>query len=136
MSGRKIGRFALFAVFIGLFGCGEKSEKAQLGKVSGSVEYQGKPLSQGAIAFIPEKGHSASGKIKDGQIVEVTTYEPGDGAPIGLHQVTISAVDNPNADMYTKTKSVIPVKYTDPKQSGLNAQIKAGENVLKYDLKD
>lgn len=120
-----------------LGGCGgAQSQQSPLGKVTGTVEYNGKPLPQGTIAFISEKARPASGKIKDGQIIEVTTYTSDDGAPIGKHKVTITAVDNPNADMYTKTKSLIPVKYNDPNKSGLTAEIKTGDNALKFDLKD
>ena len=124
------------AVAATIAGCDSRVERATLAKVSGTVHHNGKPLAQGTIAFIPEKGRPASGKIQQGQIVELTTYEPNDGVPLGKHKVTIVSVDQPAAGMYTKTTSLIPPKYNDPSQSGLTAEIQQGSNALKFELND
>lgn len=122
---------------IGLTGCGGgQSVRPPLGKVTGTVTYNDKPLADGTITILPEKGRPASGRIKDGKIVDVTTYDQtGDGAPLGTHPVAIRAVENA-ADMYAKPKLLIPAKYGDTKTSGLSAEIKSGENTLDFKLKD
>jgi len=102
--------------------------------VAGTVTYKNEPLKEGSIAFHPEKGRPAHGKIRDGKIVEVTTETAGDGARVGPVRVTIQAVTG-GSDMYAKHKSLVPDKYGDPSKSGLTAEIKPDANDLKFDLK-
>jgi hypothetical protein len=122
---------------IAFSGCGgEQSVHVPLGKVTGTVTYNDKPLAQGTITILPANGRPASGQIKDGKIIDVTTYDKtGDGAPLGTHPVAIRAVEN-TTDMYAKPKSLVPAKYGDTKTSGLSAEIKSGENTLEFKLKD
>lgn len=128
----------LIILMMGAAGCGEKLDRPDLVQVTGAVTYNDKPLPQGVIVFLPAKGRPASGAIKDGQIVDVTTYDKtGDGIAPGAYQVTVQSLDKPGADMYTATKSLIPTRYNDPVKSGLTADIKPGDNSpLKFELKD
>ena len=119
-----------------LISCGGCSDQPALALVQGSVTYNGKPLASGTIVFYPTEGRSASGEVKDGEIVGVTTFEPKDGVPIGHHKVTIQAWDKPATDMYTQRKSIVPAKYTDVSQTSLSADIEAGMNELTFDLTD
>ena len=104
--------------------------------VSGTVQYNGKPLAQGEISFHPTNGQRpAYGKIKDGEIVEVKTADQ-EGVIVGPCQVKVTSVE-PAADMYTPSRSLIPQRYADPKKSGLTADIKTGQtNEVKFDLKN
>jgi hypothetical protein len=133
-------RLALVAVMLCAcvipMACSGNADRPQLAQASGTVLYKGQPLSQGTIVFHPETGRGASGKIVEGEIVEVTTYEVGDGVPVGKHKVTIQSVDKPDADMYTPTTSLIPEKYNVLSQTDLTADITAGENGLEFELKD
>ena len=105
-------------------------------RVAGTVVYNGKPLESGTIVFYPPKGRSASGKIKDGKIIEVTTLAPNDGAPVGACKVTIQAVTNPN-DMYAEHKSLVPDRYADVNKTDLTATVEKGKaNDFKFELKD
>lgn len=115
-------------------GCGR--DRVPLGHVSGTVTYHGKPLEQGAVVFFPAQGRSSIGTIKDGKIVDVSTYDPADGVSLGMHKVTITARDNPQADMYKATKSIIPDRYSDANRSNLTADIKSGENQFTFALED
>ena len=116
-------------------GCGG-SGRPKLAPVTGVVNYNGEPLSEGMITFQPEEGRSASGKIVDGAITEVTTFDPKDGAPVGTHIVTVSAIPNAE-DMFADHTSLIPLKYADPKKSGLSATIEAGaSNHVEIELTD
>lgn len=109
-------------------GCGDS-----LAQVTGTVEFDGKPLKQGQIGFIPEKGRPSYGTIVDGKIVEVTTKTKGDGLPPGDYKVQITAVENPD-DIY-KSKSLLPARYGNPGTSGFQASIKAGTNTVEFKMK-
>lgn len=113
--------------------------------VTGTVTYQGKPLPSGTIIFESPGSRPATGKIVDGKITEVTTFEPGDGAPPGKHRVAIQAVTEAGsaeaADPgqgtgagYMQSTSLIPTAYGDPSTSGLTAETRPGMNVVKFDL--
>ncbi len=119
-----------------VLGCGG-SDKAKLAPVSGTVTYKDAPLKNGSITFLPESGRSAGGKIVDGQITEVTTYDIGDGSPIGTHKVIITSVESKGEGTQAVTKSLIPAKYGDRVKSGLTATIEAGKkNVVDFKLTD
>ena len=128
-------RLALFCAVLGMcVGCNRG--RASLAPVTGTIEYNGKPLEQGMIVFYPAEGRSATGIIEDGEITEVSTYDPGDGAPLGHVKVVVTSVDRPDADMYTPKKSLIPVKYTQLQTTTLEADIERGKNVLEFQLTD
>jgi hypothetical protein len=120
----------VFLCLLPLAGCGG----SKLATVSGTVTYQGNPLTQGAITFFPENGREAYGKIKDGKIVEVTTHTFGSGAMPGQYRVAIFSEANPD-DMKASHESLISKKYNDPKTSELTADIKPGDNKLTFELK-
>jgi hypothetical protein len=107
-----------------------------LAPVSGTVNYNGKPLAQGEISFHPAGGQRpAYGKIQDGKIVDVKTADK-EGVIVGPCQVGVTSVQAA-ADMYTPSKSLIPQRYADPKKSGLSCEIKKGQtNQVEFELRD
>ena len=115
-------------------GCGSGFNRPKMAKVIGRVTFKGLPLNHGEITFLSADNRPAHGKIIAGQIIEVMTFEPDDGAPIGPCKVAISALENPNADMYTPSKSLLPAKYGNPETSGLTADLKPGENDVNFEL--
>jgi hypothetical protein len=134
---------ALFCVL--LAGC---SDRPKLAKVKGTVTLDGKPLPSGTVTFEAKGTRPATGKIVNGEIVEVTTFDTGDGAPVGSHRVAVTAnaeansavVANPGESSkgpkseYMVGKSLIPAAYNDPNTSGLTAEIKSGENTVELKL--
>lgn len=132
-------------------GCG--SDRTPLGKVSGTVSYQGQPIASGTIIFEVAGARPANGKIVDGKITEVTTYETNDGVPVGQAKIAVFATSAGNAGaavtsgdpgslpapgqsyMDAGAQSLIPAKYNDPSTSGLDREIKEGENTITLDLK-
>lgn len=135
-------------------GCGG-SDRHPLGLVAGTVRYNGQPIASGTIIFEVAGARPANGTIVDGKIVEVTTYDPQDGAPVGDARIAVfatapdspaTAADpaaNPGAPvaigpnyMGGGAKSLIPDKYNNPSTSGLTWTIEQDENVLDLDLKD
>ena len=80
-----------------LSGCSADPNMPKLGKVSGKVTYQGKPLDAGRVVFTPVAGkggaadQSATGEINSDGTYEMTTYNTGDGAVLG--QLIVTVVD-------------------------------------------
>lgn len=89
----------LSSVLLGLtsFGCGSAEQGPERVIVTGNVTFDGKPVSQGEIWFIPAAGREApqaGAIIKEGQY----RVENKGGVPIGACQVKITA-DRPQADV-------------------------------------
>lgn len=91
-------QFALLLLFLLLTGqgCGG-SEQLDVAKVSGTVTCEGKPVTQGAIAFTPVTsgdrsvpGKPALSKINSDGSFQLTTYEQHDGAVVGKHKVSVT----------------------------------------------
>jgi hypothetical protein len=122
-------RLAGVAILLFLAGCGEP----RFAEVKGTVNYDGKPLKEGEIGFMPDNGRPSYAKVVDGQIVDATTHKKGDGVPPGSYKVQITAATD--ADDIYKAKSILPAHYGDAQRSGLSAEIKAGTNTLTFDLK-
>jgi hypothetical protein len=137
------------AVF--LIGCGSDQP---MGEVTGTVTYNGQPVPSGSIVFEVADARPANAKIENGEIKEVTTYEPGDGAPVGLARIAVFATEEgngqpdaaPAADpgsyqpganyMGSGTESLIPARYNDPATSGLTWEIEEGKNEITLELSD
>jgi len=118
-------------------GCG-RSGRPALGRVHGTVSYQGKPLLIGSMIFEVSGARQAQGKIVQGKITEVGTFDRGDGIPVGTARIAVFAyeadVTNASASMNVG-KSLIPNKYNDPSTSGLTWKIESGDNEIILDLK-
>jgi hypothetical protein len=85
------------------------------GSIEGRVTFKGQPLSEGTIAFHPEKGKPVEAKIDpDG------SYKAKQ-VPVGKMRVTIDAKKIP-----------IPVRYTKPDTSGLVIEVAKGDS--KFDI--
>jgi len=138
--GRRVG--LALAVMVGLvgFAC---SGGPPMGRVSGTVKYQGKPLDSGTITFISTDGQrpNATGSIDAQGYYRLQTAEPGDGALVGEYKVAITDVNSesyntelPGAPLKTPPKSALPKKYQDANTSGLTAKVVSGGNTIPFDL--
>jgi hypothetical protein len=134
-----------------LSGCG--SGRQPLGKVTGTVTFEGEPVREGSIVFEVPGMRPASGKIVDGRITEVTTFDPNDGVPLGVAKIAVHAFGGEGAgagavaahpgdiqptDMsgYMGVQaSLIPPHYNDPASSDLTFEIGRGENNVILELK-
>jgi hypothetical protein len=126
---------------VAVFGCG--SGGPTMGRVSGTVTFQGKPLDSGTVTFIATDGKNpnATGAIKPGGTYSLQTSEPGDGAVVGDYKVAITDVDPssfntplPGAPAAVP-KSAIPKLYQDSSTSGLTAKVESGSNTKDFVLK-
>ncbi|MHC2068511.1 hypothetical protein ACYFX5_13685 [Bremerella sp. T1] len=147
MQPRSTYLLLLFGMLIFSVGC---DSGPQLGQVTGKVTYQGKPLKKGTIIFEVPGSRSSFGEIEGGQIVNVSTFESGDGVPIGEANVAINSYDDSapsaqpssqgnasapgGASQMVVGKNLLPSRYANPATSNLTVTIAAGDNVIDFDL--
>ena len=125
-------RGILWVAVIVVAGCGPST--SETAKVRGTVTLDGKPLTQGIIKIIPERGRAGKGRLQtDGSFI-VMTYEDGDGARVGPAAVTVTAATGGTHEGEER-QWIAPSKFTNPSSSGLTCDIAAGtENVLEITL--
>jgi len=121
-------------------GCAKKGGM-ETAPVSGKVTYRGKALTTGTVMFIPARGPAATGEIGKDGIYKLTTYRPDDGAIIGAHKVTITALQGMEGvlpEVRSGTPGpLVPAKYLNDETSGLTAEVKPKtNNEVNFDLKD
>lgn len=114
-------------------GCGGP----KVGEVSGTVSYDGKPVEQGAIAFVPADGNgpTAGGAIADGKYTVRNV-------PVGTAKVSINAdkggekkivYDNPaRPTVEAATGELLPDKYN--KATELRYDVRPGAQTKDFDL--
>lgn len=111
-----------------------KDSGPQLVPVEGRVLIDGKPLANGYIMFVPERGRPATGKFDQDGKFSLSTFQENDGAVAGRHRVQISGAEQlaPN-----KTRWHAPKKYADFNTSGLTFEIAPGQAVTEvaFDLR-
>lgn len=126
-------------------GCGPT--RPETAPVAGRVTFQGKPVAEGMITFLPEHGRPAIGAIGPDGGYRLTTFETGDGAPPGKYTVTIEArrVTAPPAPKNmkdevnlplgrTKVEWLVPERYARPDTSPLKAEVVRGANTIDFNL--
>jgi hypothetical protein len=99
-------------------------------------------LPHGTIVFTPDAIRGGTGlpvraEIQPDGSYRLKTTETA-GLPPGWYRVTVAAVDtaSPAPGMpFAGPRSLLPVKYRDPEQSGLLCEVKAGkENAINFNL--
>jgi hypothetical protein len=147
-----------------MFGCaGAEGDAGRrpTSPVSGVVTYKGKPVENATVSFICSSGEpiSAFGVTDAEGKFALFTYESGDGAVIGDHQVTVTKTDagkplerrtgedpwnletyNPPSMGVTPppvVKHLVPEKYSVVEKSGLTAKVtEEGPNEFTFNLAD
>ena len=133
-----------------LVGCGSDSPYAP---VSGVVTFDGKPIAEASVAFHPNGGgRPAYGLTRSDGTYVLTSVEQGDGALIGDHRVTITAVKMIESEKAKamkeelgslvdampipppKTVWLIPQSYSKPQTSGLEFTVESGKNSADFAL--
>ena len=145
-----IPKAILILAALGLFfilGCSVDRNRPVLARVIGKVTFNNKPLSKAQIYFFPEKTgiRTAMGETDDQGRYILWTYEQGDGAPVGKHNVTInlrgppqriplhaSAKAEGKGEAYYEQatmegKPLIPPRYFNAITSGLTADVLVGK---------
>ena len=118
-----------------LAGCHQSDSlpSLQVYQVKGKVLLaDGKPLGGGWIYFVP-KGDlplTPSAEIQPDGTFSVVTGGSGEGAPPGEYKVRVETPQLSQAKSRSKTKSVVPFKYTDEDSSGLVVVVRAEPNQI------
>jgi len=124
-------------------GCGPSNPATV--PVHGRVTWQGKPISQGTVAFMPVEGHDdqrrrvAAGRIESDGSYRLSTFGQFDGAMPGSYQVAISDTGEfPFEALETQkpqtTDSVLPARYAIAHTSGLTADVPEGAGSVELDF--
>ncbi|QDU74161.1 hypothetical protein Pan97_11660 [Bremerella volcania] len=112
--------------------------------VQGKITLEGAPIEGATVMFFCEKLKITSyGKTDATGQYQLTTYEPGDGAPAGHYQVSVKKVeqtiiqpsDHPAIPPKSKTSQLLPPQYSDFKSSDLKAVVaEGGTNAFQFNL--
>ncbi|MBN1395137.1 MAG: hypothetical protein JW959_08945 [Pirellulales bacterium] len=100
----------------------------------------GKPIVEETIIFQPVKGRQSIGEIGPDGTCTPTTFEPGDGALLGRHRVSIEARRITETFLPDgaygppKVEWLVPEKYSSSYSSNLTAEVKKGDNKIDFDL--
>lgn len=129
---------SLLLVLAGLLngaGCGGVS-LTETAPVSGTLKYQGQPLADAYIVFLPKEGPRATATSDASGNFQLTTHVPGDGAVPGEHLVLVEKTEPVSPmDPYAKRKSLIPKLFGNPQEATLRKQVESGSNQIVIDLK-
>ena len=62
----------------------------------------------------------------------MTTYHPGDGAPLGLYAATVEYRElvQEGDEQMRNGRNLLPARYANPETSGLRCEVQAGINEL------
>ena len=116
-----VAGLALVAATVFPFGCGKPTPPPPA-KVSGSVAFQGRPLSGGLIVFVPDFDKGNSGKMLAATVQHDGGFQLADGAAVvtpGWYRVAVS--DPPGY-----FDGVFPAPLRRPDRSGLEREVKPG----------
>jgi len=129
-------------------GCGPSRPK--VAKVTGTVTMNGKPVEGATVAFFPQNevtpgvggGRMASGVTDAQGKFKLMTFEPGDGAVLGKHKVTVTLCQDiskkrveGDAPDPANLKWIVPQKYSETGTTPLPIVDVQGALDLPIDIK-
>lgn len=143
---------ALATGLLSLAGCGSGSGLDTI-PIKGEVTYNGKPLGEGTVAYLPVKpgtGRSANGPIGPDGKFSMTTLKRDDGVVPGEYQIVVYAYAPHPGEPQTREEHeamakaggikrgyIIPEKYVAPETSGLTDTVDGNHSGFKkIELKD
>lgn len=149
-------RFVSLSLLVGtllLSGCFSGSDSGPTGTVDGKLTNKGKTLSSDTkVVFMhTSSGVAAFGSTLEDGAYKIDSYNDGN-LPVGLYRVMIQPpasqlgaedeepsaeelLDNPNINKPKKTAAEFAFKYRQLSTSGLEYEVKEGENSFDIDLK-
>jgi hypothetical protein len=121
------------------------SRGPKLVPVSGVVLLDGQPVANAAVLFIPAEGRPAEGTTDAEGKFTLQTFQPGDGALVGLHDVTVTGVRVHGVTATTDGLSdadpgkvryewFVPQRYSVRETSQLKVEVKPGMGPVKLEL--
>jgi hypothetical protein len=134
MLSRGVTLGLLAVLSVSLAGCGGSAASA-----TGTVTYDGTPIDDGTINFVPEK---SDGRKPVGEKITNGKYEipSGRGLAAGKYKVEITWTkaagprkgEKVDPDVTSGSNQALPDKYN--KQTTLTADVKAGSNEINFPL--
>ncbi|WP_339747013.1 hypothetical protein [uncultured Rubinisphaera sp.] len=121
-------------------GCGGGGPKGPSGTVSGTVTYQGQPVTEGVVnIFNTQSSEGGQGQIKSDGSYQIST--PSSQVPVGEYDVyvvpptvtTPDSADGPGGEEY-KVVENIPDKYRSSSTSGLKVTVNEGSNPFNISM--
>jgi hypothetical protein len=129
--------FALLSL-VALNGCGDDGLATY--SVTGSVKVDSKPAEGAMVIFCPVDGSGELSKLRpfahsgpDGTF-EVTTFDPGDGAPAGSYKVIIQWPTKPSEDDRRGSVDRLRGRYMDLERSQLTAKVEGDTELPPFEL--
>jgi hypothetical protein len=116
-------------VLLASTGCG--GSHAGIVPVKGKVTIDGKPVTTGQVYVYAEGQRPATGKIQQDGTYQLSSFAFNDGAPMGTHLATVSAVEG--VDDHTNRWHA-PKKYASETSSELWVTIDGPTDVLNIEL--
>jgi len=133
-----LARVLLCASACALIGCGSSgpAPRTDLVPVTGTLIFEGKPLPDAKIVFIPTDkemtDRPAATVDAEGNFEVFCDDQPG--APPANYRVIVMAF-KPSEDDEQKPPSLIPERYNSDKTSGISANVKEdGDNVFNFKI--
>lgn len=121
-----------------LAGCGTSGDRPELGEVTGTITFNGKPLANAQVAFRPVSGgrYSSGTTDENGQYRLLYILMPKKvwGAKVGEHGIIVSTFlseDDPGGPQPER----MPECYRG-RDSTLKAVVEGGDNVIDFNLSD
>jgi hypothetical protein len=134
---RRLSITWLLLAIVMLIGCSRSLES----QVSGKVTLDGKQTGPGVVVFVSEGGQSnpATGAVDLSGDYFLKTSRAKGLAP-GKYRVSVSIFDQPTdvkpgERSMKQAKLIIPEKYVSATSSGLEFQVKPGNNTIDIELK-
>ena len=112
-------------VAMSLAGCGAGGDRPQLGRVSGTVTLDGKPLPDATVTFRHPQKRASHGTTDENGCYDLIYIRDEKGAAVGTHKVEIDTGTE-------ETPEMVPAKYN--VRTTLTAEVKAGKNNVDFDL--
>ena len=113
--------------------------EAAWGDVSGTVTYDGTPVEDGAISFIPidGKGQGGGGTIKDGKYTATKVSVANMKVQLSGTKVVgkKKVYDTPDSPVMSLTAEVLPPKYSDRDTTELTFEVVPGPSTKNWELK-
>jgi hypothetical protein len=108
--------------------CGKQGGRTQVIPVRGRVLWQGKPLANALVVLHPQNTAQLASlrpvaHADDSGSFELTTYEEGDGAPVGDYAVTIEWRRPAREQDKDPPANQLPARYSRPDSTPLHVTI-------------
>lgn len=128
---------AIWVVVVSLGGCNSRPSTYA---VTGTVTYQGKPVEDAGVQFMPKRMRPAGARTDKEGHFRLTTFLNADGAAAGEHLVCITKLipaPSTKDEPYKQAINVLPARYGNPLKSPLKANVTtSGPNDFHFDLTD